>query len=87
VLEAQADCFMQLGRYGQARELWRKLLGFVPENSSAWYHAKYNLALACFHAGDMRQCRTIILVTEQLHPDLGGPDLKAKFLELKAKSQ
>jgi tetratricopeptide (TPR) repeat protein len=85
VLEAQAECFMQLGRYSQARDLWRQLLGLLRENSPAWYRAKYNLALACFKLGDTPQALKIILVTEQLHPELGGPDSKAKFDELKAK--
>ncbi len=87
VLEAQAECFMQLGRYPQARELWRQLVGLVRENSTAWYNAKLKLATACFHAGDTPQALKIILVTEQLHPNLGGPELKAKFEELKTKCQ
>jgi tetratricopeptide (TPR) repeat protein len=85
VLEAQAECFMQLGRHAQARELWRQLAGMLRENSPAWFNAKLKLATACFLAGDVPQCLKIILVTEQLHPDLGGPELKAKFEELKAK--
>lgn len=87
VLEAQAECFMQLGRYAQARDLWRQLVGLVRENTTAWYRAKYSLALACFHSNDTAQALKIILVTEQLHPDLGGPEMKAKFEELKAKCQ
>jgi tetratricopeptide (TPR) repeat protein len=87
VVEAQAECFMQLGRYAQARDLWRQLVGMVRENTPAWYRAKYNLALACFHSNDTAQALKIILVTEQLHPDLGGPELKTKFGELKTKCQ
>jgi TolA-binding protein len=87
VLEAQADCFMQLGRYGQAREMWRQLIGSLRENTAPWYRAKYNLALACFHTGDVAQCQKIIQVTAVLHPELGGPDLKPKFEALLAKCQ
>ncbi len=87
VLEAQAECFMQLGRFAQARELWRQLLGIVRENTQPWYRAKYNLALACYHSGDAPQCLKIILITEQLHPELGGAELKAKFEQLKSKCQ
>jgi TolA-binding protein len=85
VLEAQAECFMQLGRYVQARDLWRKSLGLLQESSPGWYRAKYQLALSCFHSGDATQALKIILVTEQLHPDLGGAELKARFEDLKAK--
>jgi hypothetical protein len=63
VLEAQAECYMQLARYAQARELWRQLLGLVRENTPAWFRAKYNLALACFHTNDLQQCQKIIQVT------------------------
>ncbi|MBI3462592.1 MAG: tetratricopeptide repeat protein [Planctomycetes bacterium] len=87
VLEAQAECYMQLGRYAQARELWRQLLGMVRENTPVWFRAKYNLALACFNTKDVQQCQKIIQVTTLLHPDLGGPELKAKFEELMAKCQ
>lgn len=85
VLEAQAECFMQLGRYNQARDLWRQLLGQLRESSPGWYEAKYNLALACYNSGDGAQALKIILVTEQLHPDMGGAEMKTKFSELKAK--
>jgi tetratricopeptide (TPR) repeat protein len=85
VLEAQAECFMQLGRYSQARDLWRQTVSLLRENSPAWYRAKYFLALACLQSGDAPQALKIILVTEQLHPELGGPDWKAKFDELKAR--
>jgi tetratricopeptide (TPR) repeat protein len=87
VLEAQAECFMQLGRHTQARDMWRQLIGLLRENTAPWYRAKYNLALACFHTGDVAQCQKIIQVTAVLHPELGGPELKLKFEALLAKSQ
>jgi tetratricopeptide (TPR) repeat protein len=85
VLEAQAECFMQLGRYAQAREMWRQNLAMLREASPAWFRAKYKLALACALSGDSQQAIKIIQVTELLHPDLGGTELKSKMLELKAK--
>jgi tetratricopeptide (TPR) repeat protein len=85
LLQAQAECLMQLGRYAQARETWRQALSRLREGTPAWYHAKYNLALACYHSAEIAQAVKIIQVTELLHPDLGGPDMKAKFEQLKAK--
>jgi tetratricopeptide (TPR) repeat protein len=85
LLQAQAESLMQLGRYAQAREIWRQVLSRLRESSPPWYHAKYNLALACYHSADIPQAVKIIQVTELLHPDLGGPEMKAKFEQLKAK--
>jgi tetratricopeptide (TPR) repeat protein len=85
VLQAQAECLMQLGRYAQARDLWRQVAGYFRENTPAWYYAKYNLALACYLSSDVTQALRIIQVTELLHPDLGGPEMKGKFEELKVK--
>ena len=87
VLEAQAECYMQLGRYGQARQLWRQLLALLPKNSTRWFEAKFNLALSCFRSGDIRQCLKIIQVTSVLYPELGGLELRTRFEDLKLKCE
>jgi outer membrane protein assembly factor BamD (BamD/ComL family) len=84
VIEAQAENLMRLGRYSQARELWRDYSTRVKPNTPEFFRAKYSLALACLRAGDAEQCRKIIGVLEVLHPQLGGLELKAKFDQLKA---
>lgn len=83
VLKAQAENLLRLGRYSQARELWSELASRVTQNSPDYFHAKYNLALACLRSGDAAQAKKIIGVLEVLHPELGGPEQKARFDQLK----
>lgn len=64
-----------LARY---REVERK----SPPGSERWFRAKYAMALAHHQLGNDEAAAKIIGVTQVLHPDLGGPVLKARFLKL-----
>ncbi|MDX2037296.1 MAG: hypothetical protein SFX72_11650 [Isosphaeraceae bacterium] len=51
--------------------------------SSAWFEARYGLALAYFRARRPDDARKIIDATSILHPSLGGPALRGKFERLR----
>ncbi|MBI1899707.1 MAG: hypothetical protein HYS13_01170 [Planctomycetia bacterium] len=63
---------------GKARELERKSKTATPR----WFLAKYYTALAHVRLGNKAQAEKIINVTKVLHPELGGPEMKARFLAL-----
>jgi hypothetical protein len=48
----------------------------------AWFRAKYGLALTHWKLGNCERAARLIELTQVLHPTLGGPQLKTKFLEL-----
>jgi tetratricopeptide (TPR) repeat protein len=62
----------------KARDLERKAKTASPR----WFRAKYYMALAHVRLGNKAQAQKIINVTKVLHPDLGGPQMKARFLAL-----
>ena len=87
VLEAQADGLMKLGQSQAALEAWRTLAEGSEVASPLWYRAKYELALCHYQLGNYEQCRKVIAVTSVLHPDLGGPETKARFERLRAQAE
>ncbi len=85
ILNVQVNVAMQLGQYERARMLLRELLQLLPEGANDWLEAKYQLARACYLAGQRDQCRKIITITKLLYPELGNPELKRKFELLEAR--
>lgn len=62
---------------------WRALEARSKPQSARWFRAKYHVAELHDRLGNPDQAAKIITLLEVLHPDLGGPELKRKFLELK----
>ncbi len=65
-----------------ALEKWREVETKSPRGSERWFLSKYSQALAHERLGNCRQATRIIKLTQVLHPELGGPELKAQFLQL-----
>jgi predicted Zn-dependent protease len=65
-----------------ALQQWRLVLRKTPARTDEWFQAKYGVALAHYKLGQRAQARQIILVTQSLHPDLGGTAMKQQFLQL-----
>ncbi len=61
---------------------WRQLERGSRPPAARWFEAKYELAHLHLRLGNSEQAAKIITVTRALHPDLGGPEWKAKFLQL-----
>ncbi len=51
--------------------------------SLPWFDAKYALALAYYHTGQYKSARNLIEGIDTLHPDLGGGELREKFIRLR----
>lgn len=76
---AQADDRRSAER---ALALWRTIEKRSPEATPRWYRAKYSIALLHCRLGNSEQAIKVITLVQLLHPDLGGPKLKADFLAL-----
>lgn len=82
MLEAQAA---SLSRAPEAAAIpaalaaWRELERHVEPGTPRWLRAKLQLARLHLRAGDRAQAAKIVEVTTLLHPELGGPELKAQF--------
>ncbi len=65
-----------------AREAWRNVLRRARPNTPLWYEAKYATALSHFKLGEREQAAEMIELLATVQPDLGGDQMKGKFLEL-----
>ena len=87
VAEALARCAMRGRRYDAAIEQWRQLLAGVRPGSSVWYRAKLSLATCLRRSGQREQAAKLIAVLEVLHPELGGPVCRERFLDEQRRCQ
>ncbi|MBX9789579.1 MAG: hypothetical protein K2Y37_11750 [Pirellulales bacterium] len=86
ILEAQAESLSALpGNSSAAAALaaWRDVERVAKPGSSRWLRAKLELSRWHLRAGDRAQAAKIIDLTELLHPELGGAELKAQFAALR----
>lgn len=61
---------------------WREIEKKCRTGSERWLRAIYHQALALERLGQKDQAAKLVKLTRALHPELGGPEPKAKFLEL-----
>jgi tetratricopeptide (TPR) repeat protein len=61
---------------------WREVERASTESSTRWYRARLGLIQAYVNLGDAAKAKQLLELTEALHPELGGPAMKAKFGEL-----
>jgi hypothetical protein len=66
---------------------WRDVQRHSRPASPRWFRAKYGQALGHLRSGNPQQAARVIKLTEVLHPELGGPAMKAKFVELLRRCQ
>ena len=78
-----ADTYFRLEAYELAIEVQRLRSKQAPTGSLPWFDARYGLALAYYRAGKEKEARQLIDATAILHPDLGGGDLREKFVRLR----
>lgn len=64
---------------------WRELERGSRPGTPRWYRTKYALAELHLRSGNPDRAAELITLTQTLHPDLGGPAMKARFLELLAR--
>jgi outer membrane protein assembly factor BamD (BamD/ComL family) len=87
ILEAYAQAMLDApdaaGR-NVALEKYRELEKRSRPGSPRWFRAKYGLALAHLRLGNRARAAQIVKLTELLHPELGGTEMKAKFDALRS---
>ncbi len=81
LLSEQTDATSQ--RLALAR--WRAIEKRTPPNTERWYLAKYEIAQLHLRQGRADQAAKMIDLLELLHPELGGPAMKARFHALRAR--
>ena len=80
-----ADTYARLGSFGLAGDAERLRASKLPPGSPDWFQAQYNLALAQFKEGKVREAKRIIDGVAILHPTLGGTSLRERFERLRQK--
>ncbi len=67
----------------QAAQLWARVEGSYKSGTPEWLNARYYRALTAFELGDDDGCHKLLGIAAQLYPELGGPELKSKYTELR----
>jgi len=80
-----ADLFAQVGEPARALATYRILAKQSPTGSPRWFVAKLGQARSLFASGQVDAAKTLVEGTTLLHPDLGGPVMKASFEALRTK--
>jgi hypothetical protein len=82
-LKDLADTYLRLEAFGMAIDVERLRLKRLANGSLPWFESRYRLALAQYRAGESRAALHLIDATAILHPDLGGGELREKFVRLR----
>jgi hypothetical protein len=82
-LKDLADTYSRLEAYAMVIDVERLRLKRLATGSPTWFEARYQLALAEYRAGKAKDALHLIDATAILHPDLGGGQLREKFLRLR----
>jgi hypothetical protein len=70
----------------KALDQWRNVEARTAPRSDRWFRAKYHVAELQYRLGNKEQAAKMIRLLAVLHPDLGGPELKRRFVELLART-
>lgn len=85
--EEYARLLIDAADWSAALAAWRGIQQKCREGSDRWLRSAYYQALALKRIGKPAEAARLIKLTEGLHPELGGPELKARFHELLRESQ
>ncbi len=61
---------------------WRQVEKKSRTGTARWFRAKYSVAWLHYRLGNRVQAEKIIQLLQVLHPEMGGPEMKARFLKL-----
>ncbi len=78
-----ADTYARLDAHDLAADVQRLRARRAATGSLPWFAARYGLALSYYRSGKAKEARQLIDATAILHPDLGGGDLRDKFVRLR----
>jgi hypothetical protein len=82
VLELLAEACTQAKDFQKAMETWVELRRGSDAGSEEWWQAQYGIANALLQCGRAKECEDLITVTRQLHPQMGGEQMKEKLESL-----
>ena len=83
LLRDLAETYTRLEAYELAVDVQRLRSKLAPTGSLPWFDARYGLALTYYRAGKTRDALHLIDATAILHPELGGGELRDKFIRLR----
>jgi tetratricopeptide (TPR) repeat protein len=63
----------------KSKGYWRRLEALEQPGSPEWLAARLEVATISLKLGQREECQKLLSVTRVLYPELGGPELKAKF--------
>lgn len=78
-----AETYSRFGVFDLAIDVQRLRAKQLASGSLSWFDARYGMALAYFRAGKPKEALHLIDATAILHPDLGGGELKNKYIRLR----
>jgi tetratricopeptide (TPR) repeat protein len=78
-----ADAYTRLEAYPLAADVQRLRSQRSPAGTLPWFESRYGLALAYYRSGKEKEAAKLIDGTAILHPDLGGGELRTKFIRLR----
>jgi hypothetical protein len=83
LLRDLAETYVRLDAFELAVDVQRLRSKLAPTGSLPWFDARYGLALAYYRAGKPKDALHLIDATAILHPELGGGELRDKFIRLR----
>ena len=77
-----AICYQHAKRYEKALGFLRELARAHEESTPEWYEVRYHIFRTYYDMGHHEKALRHILVTKELHPDMGGSGWQLRFLAL-----
>ncbi len=65
----------------RAKSYWRRLESALKAGTPDWLDARWHVIRCCQKLGEQTEADKLLKVTKLLYPDLGGPEMKARFEE------
>ncbi|HHT9152252.1 MAG TPA: HEAT repeat domain-containing protein [Candidatus Hypogeohydataceae bacterium YC40] len=81
-----AQCLKEMKQYDRLLELYGRWMKELPEQSREWWKGRVEVLNSLFEQGNYTRVAKIVDTFLVEDPGLGGPDFKAKFLELAERS-
>ncbi|GAC1468348.1 MAG: hypothetical protein NVSMB9_10930 [Isosphaeraceae bacterium] len=82
-----AETYFLLGAHEMSIDVQRLRARRSATGSLSWFDSRYGLALAYYRSGRPKETLRLIEATSILYPDLGGGELREKFIRLRQRLQ
>jgi tetratricopeptide (TPR) repeat protein len=68
----------------KSKTYWRRAESLEHPGSGEWLVARYHVVRCCLKLKQIEECASLLRATRLLYPEMGGPELKARFDELES---